>query len=516
MARCFKGNLLAKWAILVSSSGREVCSERPSALRVVLVVAMALRFRIGGGYGGLAVALFAMAGPGAGAAGAAERPPNIVLILADDVGWSDLACYGADLHETPNLDRLATEGIRFTQAYAASVCSPTRAALMTGKHYARLGITIWREAALRPQPGHLVIPPASVADLPLAERTLAEVLRDAGYLTFHVGKWHLGDAVHYPEAQGFGVNIGGTHWGAPATHFHPFRGDLRQGEIRYVPGLGIGAAGDELTDRLTDEALGLIDSAGDRPYFLNLWYHAAHTPIEAKEDLVVRYRAKLAPRLRHQNPTYAAMIHTLDYNVGRVLARLSERELAANTLVVFLSDNGGYVNEFRGQTVTNNHPLRSGKGSLYEGGIRVPLIVRLPGAGRRAAAVCAEPVTVMDLFPTILDLAKVARPEEGLDGVSLAPLLTRPDAKPPVRDLYFHFPHYYPTTTPASAIRSGADKLIEYFEGGRIELYRLDEDPCETTDLATRTPATTARLQAKLAAWRRQVNARLPSHNPDE
>src|SRR5947209_357160 len=217
-------------------------------------------------------------------AGAAEppRPLNVVLILADDLGWADVGCQGADLHETPNIDRLAAQGLRFTQAYAASVCSPTRASLMTGKHPARLGITIWLEAARTPPPARnrKLIPPPAVADLPLAEETLAEVLRSAGYLTALVGKWHLGDAAHYPETQGFDVNIGGTFWGAPQSFFYPYRGSGPSGnEFRYVPHLELGKPGEYLTDRLTDEALKVIDAAvaGDRPFFLEIAHHAPHT-----------------------------------------------------------------------------------------------------------------------------------------------------------------------------------------------------------------------------------------------
>lgn len=446
---------------------------------------------------------------------AEARAPNLVFILADDLGWSDLGCYGSDLHETPNLDRLAREGVRFTQAYAMSVCSPTRAALLTGRHAARLHYTIWREGALTPSRDQKLLPPPAISDLPHSETTLAEALKAASYLTLHVGKWHLGDADHSPETHGFDLNIGGTHWGAPATYFHPFSGPFGQArEFRYVPGLGLGRAGDYLTDRLTDEALKLIDAAGNRPFFLNLWYHNPHTPIEGKPKLVEKYRAKIRPGLRHQNANYAAMIETLDENVGRILARLQKRRLADRTLVIFASDNGGTIIQHRGQQVTDNWPLRSGKGSLYEGGIRVPLLVRLPGITPRGQ-VCEAPVTCTDFFPTLLELcvehADAQLQSLGpLDGVSLVRLFKAPRTSLDRDTLFFHYPHYYMTTTPVSAVRQGDWKLLEYFEDGRAELYNLRDDPGEQTDLAEAQPERTALLRGRLRGWRTEVGAQLP------
>lgn len=445
---------------------------------------------------------------------AGEPRPNIVLMLADDLGWSDLGCYGADLHETPHLDRLAREGVRFTQAYAMSVCSPTRAALLTGRHAARLNLTVWREAAVNrdadaSRTQRALLPPATATDLPHPETTLAEVLRAAGYRTFHVGKWHLGAADHSPETQGFDVNVGGTHWGAPVTYFWPFSGTNSAGEYRQVPGLGPGRAGEELTDRLTDEALRLIDGAGERPFFLNLWLHSPHTPVEGKPALVEHFRRRLRPGLRHQNPDYAAMVRTLDDNVGRVLARLDARRLARRTLVIFTSDNGGYNQPFRGRAVTDNFPLRSGKGSLYEGGIRVPLIIRMPGL-TPGGSVCAEPVICMDFFPTIGELAGVAG-DTAVDGLSLVPLLRHPAASLGREALCFHYPHYYPATSPVSAVRAGDWKLLEYFEGGRVELYQLHDDPSEQRNLASAEPGRAAELHRRLQRWREEVGARRPT-----
>lgn len=444
------------------------------------------------------------------------RPPNVVFLLADDLGWADLGCYGADLHETPHLDRLARDGVRFTQAYAMSVCSPSRSAILTGRHAARLHMTTWRESALKPTRDQKLLPPPAIADLPHAEVTTAEKLKAAGYLTFHVGKWHLGDADHAPETQGFDLNIGGTHWGAPATYFYPFSGGFSQSkEFRYVPGLGLGKPGDYLDDRLTDEALKLIDAAGDRPFFLNLWFHVPHTPMEGKTNLVAKYRAKIKPDLHHRNPDYAAMVQTMDENVGRVLEKLKQCKLSEHTLVVFASDNGGYTNQNRGREVTDNSPLRSGKGSLYEGGIRVPLIVRMPGLTPRGA-VCDEPVICTDFFPTILEACGVSvtaqpAPAGPLDGISLVPLLRQPQAHLNRNALFFHFPHYYTTTTPVSAVRLSDWKLLEYFEDQHVELFNLRDDPGEHRNLANEEPGRAAELRGRLHAWWTEVGAQLPS-----
>ena len=448
---------------------------------------------------------------------ASSRSPNVVFILADDLGWSDLGCYGADLHETPNIDRLAQQGVRFTQAFAMPVCSPTRASILTGRHAARLHLTIWREGALGVPHDQPLLPPPAIADLPLSEVTLAEVLKGAGYRTFHVGKWHLGDAAHSPETQGFDLNIGGTHWGAPATYFYPFRGPSRSsGEFRYVPGL-LGKAGDYLDDRLTDEALKLIAEARDRPFFLNLCFHSPHTPIECKQPLVEHYRSKLKSGLHHQNPGYAAMVQTIDENVGRVLADLDQRRLADHTLVIFASDNGGYINTNRSLQVTDNAPLRSGKGSVYEGGIRVPLIVRLPGLTARGQT-CDEPVMCTDFFPTIVELCAGAAgqpaPARPLDGLSLVPLLKQPQSRVQRDALFFHYPHYYPTTTPVSAVRDREWKLLEYFEDHHVELYFLRDDPGERHNLAAQQPERAAQLRTRLHDWWTKVGAQLPQANP--
>jgi arylsulfatase A-like enzyme len=453
---------------------------------------------------------------------AAGGRPNIVLILADDLGVHDLGCYGADLHETPAIDGLAREGMQFLRAYSPSpVCTPTRASLMTGKHPARLRMTIWSEGSLKGPTDRRMLQADSLHDLPRTEMTLAKHLQAAGYLTASVGKWHLGDANHAPEAHGFDVNIGGTHWGAPASFFFPYRGSGRFGaEMRYVPHLEFGREGEYLTDRLTDEALRVIDAgaAKHQPFFLYLAHHAPHTPIEAKASDVTHFESKLRPGLFHRNPVYAAMVRSLDESVGRVLGRLRERGVETNTLVVFASDNGGYLGTDARQTipVTTNAPLRSGKGSLYEGGIRVPLLVKWPGV-TRAASTSAEPIVLTDLFRTLMTAAGLAAPA-GLpeDGVDLAGLMREPGSKLGREALYFHYPHYYhaPKTAPASAVQVWPWKLVEHLEDGRVELFDLGKDPGEAKDLSGLEAGRVAGMRGQLERWRVEVGAAMPTLNP--
>jgi arylsulfatase A-like enzyme len=441
--------------------------------------------------------------------------PNVVLILVDDLGWADLGCYGADLHRTPSIDRFAAGCMRFTDAYAAApVCTPTRAALMTGKYPARLNMTIWYEGSLSaPNLRRKLIPPQTRGNLPHEEFTLAEMFARAGYQTAHVGKWHLGDAAHYPETHGFDVAIGGTFWGAPPTFFYPYRGFWgRSTEYRYVPGLEYGKDDEYLTDRLTDEAMVFLEQAGEDPFFLYLAYHTVHTPIEGKPDHVRRFRGRLDQARFHTNPEYAAMAFSLDENVGRLLKKLDQLDLSDHTLVVFTSDNGGYVNQYQGQVVTNNSPLRSGKGSLYEGGIRVPLMIHWPGV-TRAGQICKEPVSTIDFYPTLQEIL-TAETDQDVDGVSLVPLLRNPNQTLQRDSLYFHYPHYYPTTSPVSAIRQGPWKLLEYFEDGHVEMYNLAEDLGEQQDLSRQMPDKAKALQADLHAWWADVDAQRPTPNP--
>lgn len=450
----------------------------------------------------------------------ASNRPNVIFILADDMGWNNLACYGSDLHETPHLDELANQGVAFTEAYSASpVCTPTRASILTGKDPARLQMTVWREAAAQRR-DRKVLEPVTLDTLPTEHLTLAEVLRDAGYFTAHIGKWHLGRAEGYPQPHGFKVNIGGTLWGAPESFFYPYN-ELANDYFeswRYVPDLEPGKKGDYLTDRLTDKALELIEAKRDEPFFINLWYHSVHTPVEGKPELVEKYKRKILEEepIVHKNPHLAAMVESMDENVGRIVAKLKELSLTHKTLVIFTSDNGGYTGNCRlnpNLPVTNNSPLRSGKGSCYEGGIRVPLIVRAPGLGR--GVVCREPVSSIDFYPTIL---KLLREDEGatqeVDGVDISLLLRVPGTKLERDTLYFHYPHYYKTTTPVSAVRQGNWKMLRYYEDGKVELYDLASDPAETTDLSEVFPARVKLLSLKLDLWLKKTEAQLPEENP--
>ncbi|MHC4206084.1 MAG: sulfatase, partial [Planctomycetota bacterium] len=271
-----------------------------------------------------------------------------------------------------------------------------------------------------------------------------------------------------------------------------------------------------LTDRLTDEALNIMDKVKEKPFFLNLWYHTVHTPIEGKSELVEYYKNKVKPGMNHQNYEYAAMVHSLDENVGRILDKIEKLGIAENTIVVFFSDNGGYINKFNNKVVTSNYPLRSGKGSLYEGGVRDPLIIRWPGL-TKADSVCREPVSSIDFYPTFLDMTGLAGDSKhnvDIDGQSLVPLLKKPAAKLKREALFWHYPHYYPTTTPVSAIRQGDWKLLEYFEDNHVELYNLEKDIGEQNDLAKTMPEKAKELRKHLHTWRKAVNAQMPTKNP--
>ena len=445
-------------------------------------------------------------------------PRNVIMIVVDDLGWADLGCYGSSYFRTPHLDQLATEGLQFTNAYAAApVCSPTRAAILTGKSPARLDMTIWHEGAVGDGPqDRPLLQAISQPNLSLHEFTIAEMFRQQGYRTAHIGKWHLGTAAYYPENQGFEYSIGGTFWGAPSTFFYPFAGQwsARNKSLRYVPDLAPGKPGDYLPDRLTDKAIEVLKDVKDDPFFLSLWYYTVHSPIEAPSDLVESNRRR-TPSAHQKDPTYAAMVERMDHNVGRVLQTLDEYGLSENTVVIMTSDNGGVDFPVRGILPTSNHPLRSGKGTLYEGGIRVPLIVRWPGR-TQANTKSHAPVISQDFLPTFAEAfdLEMANPDT-LDGVSLLEHFSE-FAKPiAARNLYWHFPHYYTRNTPCSAIRHEQWKLLYFYETGEVELYDLKRDLGERRDQSATAAERAEHLLAELQRWHGKIGANAPVINPN-
>ena len=419
--------------------------------------------------------------------------PNFVFILMDDLGWMDLSCYGSKFYETPNIDRLATQGMRFTNAYAACpVCSPTRASILTGKYPARLQLTDWIPGHKQENPKLLV--PKFYQELPLRETTIAETLKAAGYVSASIGKWHLGREPYYPEKQGFDLNFGGTYQGNQPSYFYPYG----------IKNIKTGVEGEYLTDRLTNEAEKFIEANRDRPFFLYLSHYAVHTPLAGKPEVVEKYKKKVKPGMDQNNPVYAAVIESVDESVGRIMAKLDDLKLADNTVLIFFSDNGGLTD------VTSNAPLRLGKGHLYEGGTRDPLIIRWPGKVQ-AGSLCHTPMISTDFYPTMLEMAGIKGSSP--DGVSIMPLL-RQKGSIERKTFYWHYPHYH-RCTPGGAIRDGDWKLIEFFEDGHVELYNLKDDLSETTDLATKMPEKAQELRKKLAVWRKSVNAAMPTPNPD-
>jgi len=459
------------------------------------------------------------------------KKPNIVFILIDDLGWRDLSCYGSKFYETPNIDKLQKEGIHFTQAYSASpVCSPTRASILSGKYPARIGIT---SVGGVPVAKGLLKNTPYIDYLPLSEKSLAVSLKEGGYNTWHVGKWHLGGKEYHPEKYGFNKNIGGCHWSMPLNgYFSPWG----------MENLSDGPKGEYLTDRLTDEAIGLIKENDDKPFFLNLWYYSVHVPIQAKKSYIEKYRKKaeemgldmkkafdvgelfpsitreprifrIIRRLIQSDPVYAAMIEILDENIGRLLQVLEETGQADNTIIVFTSDNGGSSSGH--DCPTNNSPLQEGKSWMYEGGTRVPLIIKWPGKVT-PGNVCHTPVTSPDFYPTLLEATGLPlNPKQHLDGISIMPLLEGENELN--RDtLFWHYPHYSALgNTPGSSIRMGDYKLIEFFEDDHLELYNLKEDLSEKKNLIKEKPKQTKKMHKKLVEWRKSINVKIPEPNPD-
>jgi arylsulfatase A-like enzyme len=449
---------------------------------------------------------------------AADAPPNVVFLLVDDLGWTDIGCFGSDLYETPNIDALAARGTKFTSGYAAcTVCSPTRAAYMTGKYPARLHLTDWIAGHSRPN-AKLRIPDWQKW-LGHNETTIAEALKSAGYATCHVGKWHLakrGATVKqfYPERHGFDVNIAGTSHGAPGSYFFPYRRRGETGEFRVGDIPTKGKPGDYLTDALTGEALSFIERSKDGPFFLSFPYYNVHTPIQGKPEYVKKYQAKVKPTLRHKNATYAAMVQSVDDSVGRIVTKLKEMGLSENTVIFFTGDNGG----LKLRNITNNVPLRAGKGSSYEGGVRVPTFAVWPGVTKPASE-CAEPVITCDFYPTIMEIAGakgVAKHNKDVDGKSLVGLLKDPSATLERDAIFWHYPHYHPGgATPYGAIRAGDWKLVEFYEDMHVELYNLEKDIGEKNDLASSNAAKANELRNRLHQWRAAVDAQMPTANPD-
>lgn len=421
--------------------------------------------------------------------------PNIIFLLLDDMGYADIGAYGNTYHRTPNIDRLAAEGIRFTNAYAAAPnCSPTRASILTGRWPARTGITQYLPGNVLPYAR--VLQPELPIGLPLDEAILAEPLAKAGYSTACVGKWHLGGGDYLPDQRGFGESFVSAHVG-PGEMFAPFQ--------IIVPGA---TDGDYITDLLTDAAERFIERNRDTPFFLYMSYFSVHAPIQAKPELIDAYAGRNDPSGRNY-AVYAAMVEGVDRSVQRLMAKLEHLGLEENTAVFFFSDNGGVPRR------AFNGGFRSGKGYLWEGGIREPLIVRWPES-IRPGSVEETPVTSVDFYPTILEMAGAADvPGHTIDGVSLVPLLERSGTiDRPV--LFWHYPHYSNSgSTPMGAIRKGPWKLLEFFEDSHVELYNLETDPAETTDLAETDSRRARSMRAELAAWRDSVGAKLPTKNPD-
>jgi len=423
------------------------------------------------------------------------QPPNILFILVDDMGWRDLACYGHEIHETPNIDKLASLGMRFTEGYAACpICGPSRAAIMTGRFPSRTGFTdnfINRKKRIR-------------QFMKLEEVTLAEAFKAGGYQTGFVGKWHLtaDNESCLPTDQGFDVNVAGSSWGHPLKgFFSPY----------YMPALENGPKREYLTDRLTNEAIRVMDdfSKKGKPWLMYMSYYTVHAPFHGKAAKVKKYTEKARQAKVKLNAAYAAMVESLDENVGRLLQWLDENELRKDTIIVFTSDNGGF------HAATHNRPLRGYKGELYEGGIRVPWIVQWPGV-TKPGSVCDKPVHGADFYSTLLEMSGLPqRPEQHRDSVNLAPLL-KGDADFDRGPMVWHYPVSLPRhhSEPGSAIRVGDWKFIHYYEDGRHELYNLKRDIGESENLAKRMPEKAAEMKAQLDATLKEHGAKIPTSAP--
>lgn len=451
--------------------------------------------------------------------------PNVLFILADDLGVNDLGATGSSYYETPHLDRLAAKSMVFTQGYAGSrVCSPSRATIMTGKFTARHGITDWIGAKSGTEWRELnrhdkLLPAAYRHHLSPDEVTLAASLKAHGYRTFFAGKWHLGDEGHLPEDHGFDLNKGGWDKGSPAGgYFSPFK-NLK---------LSDGSDGEQLSMRLAEETVQFMREQQAGPFFAFLSFYAVHSPIQTTQEQWGKFQRKaseqgiaetgfqmerkLPIRQRQDNPVYAGLLESMDEAIGRVLDELQRLGLSDNTIVIFTSDNGGVASG--DAYATANLPYRGGKGYQWEGGLRVPCFISLPGQ-KLGSQQSDYPMTGADFYPTILDLAGIPLLDaQHIDGLSLKPILTN-GAPLPERPLYWHYPHYgNQGGDPSSVIRQGKWKLTYYYEGERAELYNLQQDPFEQHNLAEEEPGTAQALSAKLMQWLAGLGAAYPEPDP--
>lgn len=454
------------------------------------------------------------------------------MILIDDMGWKDLSACGSTFYESPNIDALMQSGMSFDNAYASCpVCSPSRASILTGKYPATVGVTDWIDTSgeCHPVKGYLIDAPY-IKHLPKEEYNIARCFKDNGYNTFHVGKWHLGTEEYYPQHQGFDVNIAGCHLGHPHHgYFSPY----------MIENLEDGPDGEYLTDRLTDEAIKLIEKSGDTPFFMDLWHYTVHMPAQAKEEdiryfedkarrmhldkvnpfvegenypIEIKRHMKVRRRVIQSDAVYAAMIKNLDWNIGRLIQALKDMGKLDDTIIVFTSDNGGLATAEGSPTC--NFPAREGKGWMYEGGTRVPLSISYPAIVRKNTHTQVV-TTSPNLYPTLLEMAGLPfQPQQHVDGISLLPALSEKEMEQ--RPVFWHYPHYgNQGGTPGSSVRYGKWKLIEFFEDMHTELYDLENDPSEARNLAEINPDKRDELRQLLHNWRESICAKIPKRNPD-
>ncbi len=465
--------------------------------------------------------------------------PNVIFIVVDDLGWRDVGFMGSGFYETPYLDRLARQGIIFSNAYSScAVCSPSRASLLTGRYPVRMGITDWIRGSnngskipadgknpdgYEKEKGAFLKTPVNALWMEKEEVTLAEVLKKEGYSTAHIGKWHLGFDDWFPEKQGFDINIGGVDFGEPPGYFDPYEA----GKLK-IKNLNSRMKGEYLTDREGDEAVNYIRTNKDKPFYLNLWHYAVHTPLQAKKEMEQKYLNKTKadktmpdwiaekddmnahfrsrePLNGQRNPTYAAMIESIDLAFGRIMKTLEEEGILNNTIIVFTSDNGGHI------VATDNSPAKMGKGHASEGGIRVPLAIWFPEQ-IKPQSVCETPVMGIDLFPTLLSMTGSKYvPVNKIDGTDLTPLFKQ-KGKIKERDLFWHYPHYWwgMKVKPYSIIRSGEWKLIKNYEDNSLELYNIKEDIGETVNLASSEKGLVKKLNARFDSWIGSMKGKFP------